>query len=246
VRCFNLRRAWCFFLSFLIFSVGGCLLAGAQLPRVSITLMPDVPYEKVFGHYVLYGRFGAYGGFIQKQSSRTVQIPAVVEGKPAAQIKMFIGAPGCRMATLDIPIQNLSDTQESFSCSPVPTVTLEGQISPASLLRNKDTTVSVDYMAGWACGFFELADCMVPQISFGTVKPDGNGFFKIELPDSSGDPIAADGHGTELQVILREAKSYNIVAFLAPESESLRTAGGNLRISSFYPQNLGFVARREK
>jgi hypothetical protein len=171
----------------------------------------------------------------------------VVEGKPASQIKMFIGAPGCKMATFDIPVINLLDTQESFSCIPAPTVTLVGQISPASLLSNKDTTVSVDYMAGWACRFFGFADCMVPQISFGTAKPDAEGIFRIELPDFSMDSNAPGSQdGTGLQLILRDAKTYNVVAFLEPESETLRTASGGLRISSFYPQGLVFIAGRKR
>jgi|CZKJ01.1.fsa_nt_gi hypothetical protein len=232
--------------SSLILAGAGLLRVEAQLPKVSITLMPDVPYEKVFGQYVLYGPFGAHGGFVRKPSSRTLQIPVVVEGKPASQIKMFIGAPGCKMATFDIPILNLLDTQESFSCSPVPTVTLVGRISPASLLRNKDATVSVDYMAGWACRFFGFADCMVPQISFGTAKPDAEGIFKIELPDFSAESNASDSDdSTDLQLILRDAKTYNILAFLEPESETLRSASGNLRISSFYPQNVVFAARKQ-
>jgi hypothetical protein len=244
--CCLVRRARVLFFSFLIFAVGGVVLAEAQSPKV-IILLPDVPYEKVFGQYVLYGPFGAHGGLLEKPGSRTLQIPAVVEGKPASQIKMFIGAPGCKMATFDIPIQELSDTQESFSCIPAPTVILAGQISAASLLRDKDVTVSVDYMAGWACRFFGFADCMVPQISFGQAKPDAEGIFRIELPDFRSDSIAPDSDdGTELQLIVRDAKTYNIVAFIEPEREGFSTASGNLRISSFYPQGLGFVARRKK
>jgi len=240
-----IRRARNFFLLAVILG-GGLVRAEAQLPRVSITLTPDVPYERVFGHYVLYGPFGAQGGFVRKPSSRTIQIPAVVEGKPASQIKMFIGAPGCKMATFDIPILNLLDTQESFSCNPVPTVTLVGQIGPPRLLHNEDTVVSIDYVAGWACRFFGFADCMVPQISLGTAKPDAEGIFKIELPDFRADSIAADADGgTELRLILRDAKTYNLLALLEPESETLRSPSGALRISMFYPQSVFFVARRK-
>ncbi len=234
------------FLSSLILVLSGLVRAGAQLPTVSLTLTPDVPYEKVFGHYVLYGGFGAQGGFLKKPRSRTIQIPAVVEGKPVSQIKMFIGAPGCRMATFDIPVLDLSHTEESFSCSPAPTVILEGRISPASLLHNKNPEVSVDYMAGWACRFFGFMDCMVPQISFGPAKPDARGIFKIELPDFSADSNPTDSNdGTGLRLILRDARTYNILAFLEPESETLRTVSGNLRISSLYPQNVVFVARQK-
>ena len=244
--CCHIRRVRALVFSSLILVVSGLFRAEAQLPKVSITLTPDVPYDKVFGHYVLYGPFGAYGGFVRKPGSRRIQIPTVVEGKPASQIKMFIGAPGCKIATFDIAILNLLDTQESFSCIPVRTVTLVGQISPASLLRNKDTTVSVDYMAEWACRFFGFADCVVPQISLGNVKPDLEGVFTIELPDFSTDSnVSGSDSGTELQLILRDTKSNNIVVFLEPESEMLRTASGNLRISSFYPQNVVFVRRRK-
>jgi hypothetical protein len=122
-----------------------------------------------------------------------------------------------------------------------------GQISPASLFGNEDATVSVDYMARWACRFFGFADCMVPQISFGSAKPNAEGIFKIELPDFSMDSNAAESEdGTDLQLILRDAKTYNVVAFLEPESETLRTASGGLRISSFYQQGLVFVAGRKK
>jgi hypothetical protein len=245
--CCPIRRTLGLSLSCLIFAVGGLVRAEAQLPNVSISLMPDVPYEKVFGHYVLYGRFGAFGGFVQKPRSRLLQIAAVVQGKPASPIKMFIGAPGCKMETFDIPILNLLDTHESFSCSPAPTVTLVGQISPASLLRDKDTTVSVDYMAGWSCRFFGFADCEVPQISLGTTKPDVEGIFTIELPDFSTDSnVFGSDSGTELQLILRDVRTYNVLAFLQPESEALRSASGNLTISTFYTQNVVFIARRKK
>ena len=192
----------------LILAVGGFVRAEAQLPRVIITLMPDVPYERVFGHYVLYGPFGAQGGFVRKPSSRAdsdSDRSRRQTSKPDQDVYR-----GARMQDGDLRYchpKYLLDTQESFSCNPAPTVTLVGQIRPASLLRNKDATVSVDYMAGWACGFFGFGDCMVPQISLGTVKPDTDGIFKIDLPDFSADPIGSDADsGTGLQLILRDAK----------------------------------------
>jgi len=54
----------------LILLVGSLARAEAQLPKVRITLMPDVPYENVFGHYVLYSPFGAHAGFVRKPGSR--------------------------------------------------------------------------------------------------------------------------------------------------------------------------------
>jgi hypothetical protein len=228
----------------LLFAVNGPAQTARQLPKVSISLLADVPTEEVSVHYFLYGPFGAQGGVVQETGTQLVQIPAAVGPKRAEQIKMFVWAPGCKITTFDIPIQEFSDIQESFSCSALRTVTLVGQISPAIQLRKRDTMVSVDYVAAWACDFFGLRDCMVPQISLGTTKLDAEGVFKIELPDFSADAIASDSDGgAELQLILRETKTFNIIAFLEPESETLRANGGTLKISSFYPQNLIFAER---
>src|SRR5258708_39425935 len=77
------------FLSSLILVLSGLVRAGAQLPTVSLTLAPGVPYEKVFGHYVLYGGVGAQRGSLKKTRSRAVQSPAVGEGKPVKPIKKY-------------------------------------------------------------------------------------------------------------------------------------------------------------
>jgi hypothetical protein len=240
-----MRRQSAFIVAVALLCAGNVLAqTPAQLPKVSIELMPGVPFEKVFGGYALYGSFGAYGGILQRASSPTLPIQAVIDGKPARRVKIFIGAPGCKMATFDISVQEFAETRESFFCSPVPTMTLVGQIRPTELLRNQDATVSADYLAGWACGFFGFADCMVPQISFGSAKPDTQGIFKFELPDFIADSVTSEsGLGAELQLILRDGKTYNVLAFLQPGPEALRTASGTLRISSFYSQNLAFVER---
>ena len=105
--------------------------------------------------------------------------------------------------------------------------------------------VRIDYMASWACRFFGLADCAVPQIELGTVKPDVDGAFEIELPDFSSDPISSDSEGgAELQLVLREVKTGNLAAFLEPEMGMLRTPGNALKIVPSYPQNLFFSARK--
>jgi hypothetical protein len=48
-----MQRVRALWLSSLILVLSGLVRAGAQLPTVSLTLTRDVPYEKVFGHYVL-------------------------------------------------------------------------------------------------------------------------------------------------------------------------------------------------
>jgi hypothetical protein len=168
------------------------------------------------------------------------------EGKPAGEIKLFAWAPGCRIETFDIPLQAL-DAQESYSCTPLSTVTLVGQIDDATLARRKRAEIHVDYLAGWACDFFGLADCMVPQISLGTANVDANGGFEIDLPNFAADPIASDSKfRSQFQLVLREVKTWNPIAFLSPESRMLRTPGGALRPATSYPQLMGFVARRTR
>jgi hypothetical protein len=214
-------------------------------PKFTVAFQSGVPLEKVWVQYVLYGPFGAHGDFVRDPVPQVLQVPTVVEGKHARQIKMIVWAPGCRMSTFDFPLKQSSDDQESFSCSPVPTVTLVGRISPAIKLPKKEIAISVDYVAGWACNFFGLSDCMVPQIPLGMTPPDPDGAFQIEVPDFSVDPIASDLEcGTHLQLTLHEAKSFNVIAFLEPESDPPRTNGNSLKISSFYPQNLVFIARK--
>jgi hypothetical protein len=104
--------------------------------------------------------------------------------------------------------------------------------------------VRVDYLAPWVCGFFGFMDCMVPQFEIGIAVPDADGSFEIALPDFAADPIASGpAGGAEFQFVLREVKG-NVVAFLAPETETLRTLGRGLKIGPSYSQNLVFSARK--
>ena len=136
----------------------------------------------------------------------------------------------------------ISDIRESFVCAFLPTLNLEGQVRSPQLLRKRNAEVSVAYIAKWSCEFFGFTDCMVPQLQLETAKPDGSGVFTIEIPDFSADPIAVSGiYGGELELILRDAKTWNHIAILAPESETLRTSGLALKIESSYPRNLALV-----
>lgn len=157
---------------------------------------------------------------------------------------MFMWAPGCKIATFEIPLHESSNIHETFLCVFLPNINLEGQIRSPELLKKKNTEVSVSYLAEWSCQFFGLGDCMVPQIQIGTARPDADGFFEIEIPDFSADPIA--GHsidGAELDLILRDAKTWNHIVMLEPESEKLRTGHG-LKIELSYPRDLAFVKQK--
>jgi hypothetical protein len=219
-----------------------------ELRSFNVVLLGGVPSEKVHIRYVLYGPFGAHGGFTTpKVDSSSYQIPTFIDGKPAGQIKGFIFASGCKTVTFDAPLLDSADTQEYFACSPLGTVSLVGRIRAADLLRKKPMEVRFDYMASWTCRFFGLVDCMVPQIELGAVAPDAEGAFEIELPDLSADPISSSSKdGAQLQVVLREVKTWNIVAYLGPETETLRTEGNSLKIVASYPQNLVFSTQKVK
>jgi len=228
------------------------LAAGAnaqtsQEPRsLNVVLLGGVPSEQVHITYYLYGSFGAYGGVTAPiPGASFYQIPTYVDGKAAGQIKGFIFASGCSMALFDITLIDAADVQQYFSCSPLGTITLLGRIRPAELQGKEPMEVRFVYMASWACRFFDLADCAVPQIEVGAVKPDADGAFEIELPNFKADPISSDLAGeAELQVVLRQIKTWNLAAFLEPETEALRAPDRTLRIVPFYPQNLLFLARK--
>jgi len=230
----------------LLLAAGVAAQASQEQRKVNVVLLGGVPSEKVHITYYLYGPFGAYGSVTApKPDSPSYPIPTYVDGKPAGQIKGFIWAPGCKLATFDATPEDLADVQEYFSCTPSGTVTLSGRIRTADLRGKKPTEVRVDYIASWACRFFGLADCMVPQIELGTASPDAGGAFEIELPDFSADSVCSDSEGgAQLRVILREAKTWNLVAFLEPATETLRTPAGTLKIAPSYPQNLLFSARK--
>lgn len=111
------------------------------------------------------------------------------------------------------------------------------------LVQTKTAEVSLRYQAAWACRFFSLSDCMVPQISLGTVNPDAKGAFEIDIPDFASDPIGVDA---EFSLLLRETETWNHIAFLEPELKSLQTPGHALRIADSYPRNLVCVAQSTK
>jgi len=208
-------------LALLCLSGGLFAQSSGDYPRVTITLPVDSFSEKLAIEYVLYGRFGAYGGYVTpKEGAASYEIRTSVEGNAAEQIKMFVWMAGCKMSTFDIPLQEHSRVEKLFSCVPLPTVPLVGRIHPFSVPGEKAIVVWVNYSAHWACRFFGLMDCMVPQVPLGTAKLDPDGYFEIDIPDFSADSVATNSEGgAELRLILRETETWNPIAALEPESE---------------------------
>ncbi len=230
----------------LLFTVAGLAQTTAQLPAVSVAFPTALSSVRVWIQYVLYGPFGAYGNtIVGKPGSQLLRIPAGVKGKPVGRVKMFAWAPGCKIESFDIPLRESSDVQESYACNPLPTVSLAGQVSSTHQHGKKRLQVSVDYLASWSCGFFELADCMIFPIPLGTAILDPQGMFQVELPDFSADPTSSEPNGgTELQLVLREVKTGNLIAFLEPDLETFRSSGHRLKIASSYLEDMVFLVRK--
>src|SRR5882762_3319079 len=75
------------------------------LPSVSILLPPDILSETVQISYFLVGPFGGYGGYAaQRTGVRSYDIPTVVEGKAATEIRMIVYASGCEIQQFVIPL----------------------------------------------------------------------------------------------------------------------------------------------
>ena len=232
--------------SLLIGAFGHAQNASAS-PRLRLFLPPNVPSDKVEIRYNLYGAFGAYGGFvIAKPDSASVEIPLSVSGKVAGELKAFAWAPGCQVTRFDIKVGEL-DIYESYSCDPLPFVLLNGQVERSPLLYKTPAEVQVEYLASWACDFFELADCMVPQFSVGVAKIDSAGRFEINLPDFAADPACKSSRvSATFEITLRDAKTYDPNASLSPRSKTLRALDGALRPESSYPSPTMFIAAKPR
>jgi hypothetical protein len=215
-----------------------------QTPVLRLFLPGNIPSDKIEVDYALYGTFGAHSRYGRaKPDSAFVEIPLVVEGSTANEVKVLAWAPGCRVEEFDIKVGGL-DLHDSYSCDQLPFVLLAGQVDQSVALRQRRTAeVRVDYLAGWGCSFFGFSDCMVPQFSIGTAKIDPTGRFEISLPDFSSDPAykalsATDG----FEIVLRQVNTEDIS--LRPRSKLLRTLDGSLKAASVYPNPVLFVANK--
>lgn len=235
LRC---QRIFAFILLVLL-----ALPAAARVHDQKVSILLPTSFKKMYAYYFLYGSFGASGEATDKKPDPPIlEISPFVEKKLAVELKLFIWIPGCQIEKFDFKIVKDVNVVDTFNCKPLPTVRLTGLIADPQLLNKKPAEVHVDYLASWACVFFGLADCMVPQAPLGTVKPDADGVFQIDLPDFAVDPGFRDSiDGVEFQFALRETETWNVAAFLQPEIQELRTPDHNLKSVSTYPQPVLFV-----
>ena len=215
--------------------------ASQQPPRISFTLPADIPSETVQINYFMIGPFGGYGDFVRTEKGRsTYDILASVDGKPAANVKVIAYLRGCEIATLEIPMQDTTQSR-SLSCKLLGRILLRGQISPVLITqRHQPAEVVVDYLAMWDHQFFGIMDGAVTSIHVATVVPDEEGQFEVAVPDFSKQTNLGEG---EFQFILRQTTTGNIIAFLKPTGQGRDSLG--LKVRPFYPPVTRFLANQQ-
>ncbi len=200
------------------------------LPSVSISLPPDMLSETVQISYFLVGPFGGYGGYAAPRTGiHSYEIPSMVDGKAATEIRMIVYASGCEIQQFVIPLAEHSRVSQEFPCQPVETVKLSGHIVPDALVRNTNAELVVTFVTG-----FHLA----------SVSPDANGMFQVDLPYFTVDAEASSlEQRASFRLMLRDSKTGNHIASnLEPEKQELRLQEHGLRIRSQYPDDLIFTA----
>ena len=153
-----------------------------DFPSVTLVLPADVPSETVQISYFLRGPFGEYGTYTKQQPGlSSYEISAVIEGKPANEIRMIVYASGCEIETFALPLKAESRVQQEFECQRTASVQLSGQIMPTELASG-NAELAFHYVAYWAHGFFGISDGIVTEFELATVSPDANGVFQVNLP----------------------------------------------------------------
>ena len=216
------------------------------LPSVSVSLPPGVLSETVQISYFLVGPFGGYGGYVaQRAGVHSYEIPTMVEGKDATEIRMIVYASGCEIQQFVLPLAEHSRVNQEFQCQRAETVRLSGKIVPTALVSDNNAELVVTYMASWAHGFYGITDGIVTEFHLATVSPDAKGMFEVDLPYFSADDAEASSpqHRASFRLMLRDSKTWNLIApNLEPEKQELRLEEHSLRIQSYYPDDLLFTA----
>jgi hypothetical protein len=157
-----------------------------------VRLTPAVPMNTCAVAYVQTGPFGAYGGTdgrrVRNLGAGTFALRTGVGGQPAEALKIAVWCRGYATTTLDISSLASSTFESTVLLSPLPDVTMTGRLLPSPDGVNlAGATLRVFYVADWLCGFFNLADCMVPQWEIAVERIADDGTFRVELPDFAGD-----------------------------------------------------------
>ena len=218
--------------------------AFAAGPRIKINLPQEIRSESVDITYFLEGAFGGRGDFVRARPDvHFYEIDASYNGAVAQDAKLVVYAPGCQFETFDVSVDGDSSIERNFECSPLPTVSVAGNILQKNLTRGRTLEVVVTYLADWECKFFGMADCMVPQVQLARVPVNADGSFEATIADFSTDhESSASDDSAELLVALRDSKTGNPIGIgLSPPDDLKTMTPGGLAIKTSYPNPLEFV-----
>ncbi len=202
----------------------------------SIHLPPDIASETVQINYFMTGPFGERGDYVTAERGRVIyEIPASVDGEPAATVKVIAYMPGCEIATLEVSMQGASQAR-TLLCKALGWTPLRGRISPLSMIQGKRIEVAVNYVALWDHVFFGIMDGLVTSIHVATAVVDENGQFEVEMPDYSKQTNLGRG---EFQFTLRQTPG-GALALLRPGGTPEDSFG--LEVRSSYAPFIVFLA----
>jgi len=206
--------------------------------RMVVRVPGNVAPETAEIRYFLIGEFGGYGSFMRMTADAwSYEIPTVVDGKQAAEVKVVAYMPGCEFEVLDWKVEQ-AGTEKALTCRPVVMTRLRGRISPAEMTRG--TVVQVYYMANWANRFMGIFDGPVMTVPLGTAELDATGAFEMSVPAFKGKDGNGDG---QLEFYLNDGKDEKQAAELTV------TGGGGanfLSAKSEYAEEVELVAERLK
>ena len=231
------------FLRTLILAIVAPLVFAGPAQEVEIKLPTGIASETVFIRYRLAGQ--ELGGWIEQRSGvSSYVIRTAREGHAPSRLRALIYAPGCALQTLDIPPSASSHQEYSFTCRPLPTVRISGQLIRPDRLYGREVTLRAKYVARWAQPFLGLRDNLVVDIPVGeAVDLNVDGHFQMSVPDLSQDVLAgAPDHPGALQIWARDKTSDDLVALLMPAGlTAVKKPIGGVRIQPEYASEIIFA-----
>ena len=156
--------------------------------KLTIEFADGVPYDKVWiGYSVLRNSGGRMYLDDPKPSGAHFYR---IDTTAATQLKAAVWAPGCKWMTFEV-VLGTSEIEKRYQCEKSNTVIVAGRVRHANL-GGKAATISALYDASWACIFLTVCkgpdfcqvSCAMQDIEVATAKVEGDGTFKIELPDA--------------------------------------------------------------
>lgn len=224
-----IRSCWA-----VVFLSAAMMAQDSLIPKVRMIF--PAHSEKV---YVRYGLRQPGGSYSQHVAMFPAEVPSFEIPVPTGRMKALVWIPGCKLREFDVAIGR-ADIEMPFVCDPLKTVTLHGRVKHVNSIG--PMTLSVDYSGMIAC-FWVVEDITrsysgscsgldINGVATTDVAPDG--YFEVELPDFSNDPIAS-GASHQLDFWLTGIK--DVPPFLVPES----TPRNTFKFAASYPDEVTFV-----